>query len=363
MNFYTDNTFLPNMEPISFLAPWFNIFEDPDSINYGCFDEWIKVGRNYHTLETNPEKADWHVLYSNYLSILDRGLIEKAYIYINLAKKLDKRIIIFCNGDDSRIINWPKHVVVFRFALSRENNSPQELSFPHFHHDIFKSNNEMAGLDLRSKKSRPNVGFCGYAPPINTPYNFQKVKDIVKFGIYLFFKRKSNNSSTHAVRTLCIIRMIFTRKINSNFIIRRSFAFNKYGVLQPGGSTEKSLEQRIEYINNIKESDYVLCVRGIANSSIRLYESLCLGRLPLIINTQCIFPAEDFINYNQLGLVVDEKDIIKLPEILKRFHNSISNDEFQKRQIRSREVWLKWLSPKGFYAQIENIAMRHCKTT
>ena len=52
----------------------------------------------------------------------------------------------------------------------------------------------------------------------------------------------------------------------------------------------------LEYYENIKNSDYVLVFKRTGNFSIRLYETLMMGRIPIFINTDCLLPFNNHIN-------------------------------------------------------------------
>jgi Exostosin family. len=81
---------------------------------------------------------------------------------------------------------------------------------------------------------------------------------------------------------------------------------------------------------------------------LRLYETLCLGRIPLFINTDCVLPFENNIDWKELCLWVDENDLDRIGEIVLDFHSSISKEEFKDKQLYAREVWEKYLSKEGF---------------
>ena len=134
-----------------------------------------------------------------------------------------------------------------------------------------------------------------------------------------------------------------THGISSNFILRKSFA---------EGLRSNDLNARLSFIDNITNNDYTFCMRGGGNYSLRFYETLCLGRIPLFINTNCVLPFEGKIDWKNLCLWVDESDLDRIGEKIIDFHSSITNKEFKERQSYAREVWEKYLSKKGFTEQL-----------
>jgi hypothetical protein len=101
-------------------------------------------------------------------------------------------------------------------------------------------------------------------------------------------------------------------------------------------------------MNNMLDNDYAFCIQGIGNNSIRLYETLCCGRISIFVYTDCILPFEDIIDWKHLCVWVEEKDIYRIGEIVKEYHTNLSNDEFKQRQVQLRRTWEDYLSPVGF---------------
>ena len=99
----------------------------------------------------------------------------------------------------------------------------------------------------------------------------------------------------------------------------------------------------LEYYNNIRESDYVLCLRGGGNYSRRLYETLLMGRIPIFINTDCILPLIDQIDWKKHVVWIEWKERDRIVEIVSQFHNNLSDDAFQDLQLSNRKLWLEKL--------------------
>lgn len=71
----------------------------------------------------------------------------------------------------------------------------------------------------------------------------------------------------------------------SNYLVERQFVFDKFKdedwVLQGGIGT--SLESRIKFLQDIKSSKFVFCPRGNGVDTHRLWESLYMGSIPIVI--------------------------------------------------------------------------------
>ncbi|NEP12115.1 MAG: exostosin family protein [Symploca sp. SIO2C1] len=98
------------------------------------------------------------------------------------------------------------------------------------------------------------------------------------------------------------------------------------------------------------QSDYILCCRGSGNYSYRLYETLCMGRIPIFINTDCTLPYDFLIDWKEYCVWIEESEIDQASSKLIDFHNSLSEKDFINLQYKCREIWLKWLSPEGFFS-------------
>ena len=109
---------------------------------------------------------------------------------------------------------------------------------------------------------------------------------------------------------------------------------------------------RREFVENLLGADYALCVKGDANCSVRFYEALSLGRIPLFLNTACVLPLEDTINYRDFCMFVDWWDIEHIGDILADFHAKLSPEKFEDMQRKAREAYQKYLRMDAFSMQL-----------
>jgi hypothetical protein len=107
-------------------------------------------------------------------------------------------------------------------------------------------------------------------------------------------------------------------------------------------------DNRREFVENLLGSDYALCVKGDANASMRFYEALSVGRIPLFLDTACVLPLEDKINYRDFCVFVDWRDIDRIGDILADFHASLTPERFIAMQKKCREVYETYLRMDAF---------------
>lgn len=111
-----------------------------------------------------------------------------------------------------------------------------------------------------------------------------------------------------------------------------------YGELSE--SKREELEQR--YVNVAHQSRFILCPRGRGASSIRLFETLRMGRVPVIISDAWVPP--DGPDWDAFSVRVDEANISMIPSIL-----SQRRDQAQAMGVRARRVWDDWFSEKATF--------------
>lgn len=97
-----------------------------------------------------------------------------------------------------------------------------------------------------------------------------------------------------------------------------------YEAIQPFGSfhyettpfwaTTPKTEQeelRKRYLENLNDSQFILCPRGAGLNSIRFFEALRMGRIPVLIADDTKLPLEWLVNYDNFVVRVPEADILE----------------------------------------------------
>jgi hypothetical protein len=105
---------------------------------------------------------------------------------------------------------------------------------------------------------------------------------------------------------------------------------------------------RREFVDNIDASDYTLCQKGDGNQSTRFFEVLSMGRIPLHIDTECVFPLETHIAYRDFCVFVDHADLAHAGKILSDVHTKLSPEQFEVMQKKAREVYENYLRIDSF---------------
>ncbi|MBI2482126.1 MAG: exostosin family protein [Candidatus Vogelbacteria bacterium] len=271
---------------------------------------------------SDPTLADYLLLPHNWNLVKNN----KDYLadWENLIKSSGKKIIVFNPGDDGEPVKL-KNAIIFRHSQYQSSLLSNEIIMPGYVEDL-----GVSGVTVQTKRPKPIIGFCGWAKSASW---WQNLKTIIKAEItYPLYKRQG---LFWRKRILGFLKQ--SNLIDTNLIIRGSYSGN-----------EKTIEldpklAREEYINNVTNSDFTLCVRGDGNFSTRFYEVLSLGRLPLFIDTDCVLPLEDKINYDEIMVRVNYLDLKQVDQIISQAYQSWSEAEYAIRQQKAREIFEQYL--------------------
>jgi hypothetical protein len=91
-----------------------------------------------------------------------------------------------------------------------------------------------------------------------------------------------------------------------------------------------SEQDKDRYIRHLEAMTYVICPRGIENYSIRVYEALNYGRIPVIIDTEMVLPTE--IDWDQVAIRIPYDRLNDVYDVILNDYCSRSADEFLARQ-------------------------------
>jgi len=97
------------------------------------------------------------------------------------------------------------------------------------------------------------------------------------------------------------------------------------------------------YCGLMQMSKFVLCPRGFGLSSVRFFETLAFGRIPVLISDDTKLPLEEEIDYDKFIIRVEENDLESIESKIIDFKKN--NDLMEVSKI-SRETWEKWFCPE-----------------
>ena len=219
--------------------------------------------------------------------------------------------IVLWDTDSVKPIKHFKHTQLFRTSLLRSQQQPNEHVLPaHLNYSFschFRYTNATPLPHVR-RTPIPRVGFCGCA-------------------------------SSHASRkTVCTVFQKDAR-IATQFIDTLSFI-----------KTKQNRQHYYDlYYNNMLDNDFILCCRGAGNWSIRLYETMCAGRIPVVLDTDIVFPKELHIDWNNL-IIVDTTAQGLADKVVEWHQRDIAFLRRKQQQIFN--VWYTELRPQVFFNNV-----------
>ena len=199
-------------------------------------------------------------------------------------------------------ISHVNNIKIYRTSLNKSKKQKNEFALPAFSPDYF--NNYM-------KNPKLSIGYCGHKVHGRDYY----------------------------------LNILLNSKLSTDFILRDGF-------WAPGID---KLQARKDYIKNIEDNIFTFCYRGAGNFSYRFYDVMMMGRVPILIKTDSVYPFEDKYDLNSVGIVLDELDIknknLDLIEIINQYYEK-NKDNLENIQKQNRDIWEKYYSCCGF---LENI--------
>ena len=265
--------------------------------------------------------------------------------FIDTAINLKKIVWIYTSGDYGITIDKP--VYTFRASGFESKLNDKTFILPSFINNPYDGN---LGISFQtiSKTTKPSIGFVGNA-------NGSLKKYISEYLLYqrYCFKRffKIIHTDKQFFYPSSCKRYTFLQKLQNNDAITTDFIFrDKY---RAGVKTEfDKTKTTQEFYQNILLNPYVFCLRGAGNFSVRFYETLAMGRIPVVIKSDFQLPLHNQINWNKHCLLLDENDF-ESQFIL--FHNQISEDNFIKMQMDNLILWNQFLSRELYFKNIHSI--------
>ena len=287
------------------LIPWWGgdnyDASDPDC---GRFEQWKKEGLSLFTMVGRPQDADILVYPSspttNPTMFAD---------FQDLTAGLKGRTVVFFNDDNDSHISKHPHTWLFRTSFYKTQQQLQEFALATWSKD-------WGVFEPQPWSDKPKVSFCG-------------------------------TFDDHGVRKAGVQALTSYPNIDTNFIVRQQFWG---GWIGSGRSAEIGKNVRKDFLLNIASGGYVLCGRGGGNFSYRWAETIMSGRIPLLIDTDCVLPFDFLVDWGKVFPIIKKTDIRHIGDVLLDFHNSLGPDEFVERQKTMRALWEEWISPVGFFS-------------
>jgi len=305
------------------------------------------IDQSIVSLTNSPEECHYVVLPMAWNYYLENGLTQDAQQLIKLAEQQKKKILICVRGDYYVPLPESEYILSFYYSAFNSKSKKNTFALPVIVRDPLEYENSTAP-EYRPYQKKPQVGFCGH---VDSNFGVTITKSIAlifsKYTGKIFNKPNLPDSiipPTHLRRR--VLELVEkSPDIKTNFI--------KNSRYKGGISKDPKIQAELwnQFKNNITGSDYTLCMRGTGNFSARLYETLAMGRIPIFINTDCILPFSEEINWRNHIVWVEFKELSRLNEFILDFHSKLSEEKFLLLQKSNRQLWEKYFQYSGFYTQ------------
>ncbi len=226
-------------------------------------DKLIEVGPSFLELTDLPD-ADLAVFPARSRPLVrEPAGLEYAQAFVDLARTAGKPAVFFYDSADTGFSRFPiDDVIVMRGSLLRSRQTEREFALPGFHDDLLA----YAGgeLPLRRKRGKPVVSFCGAVirehPPKNLLWKTRRVAGSVR---RYKWRMQGRHEEDLFVRAKAVDALLEQDDVETSIVLRESGG----GGAWSGFDAERFRSIRREYVQNMIESDYVLCTRGDGNWS------------------------------------------------------------------------------------------------
>ena len=190
----------------------------------------------------------------------------------------------------------------YEFSLYNVKDKKDAIFFRQSFNNSIKENNEfllpssygcVAGnmdLEICEITDKPKISFCG-------------------------------SFISHASRPKLLKLLQYNSNLICDFILNNSNC---------RGAIDNEIDSKVKLFNeNLKNSEFTFCPRGNGNFSIRFYEALSSGRIPVLIKTDNELPFEKYIDWKEICVVSENEQ--KLVQDIINFHKNKDLIEIQKK--------------------------------
>lgn len=307
--------------------------------------EIAKVAQSEFELTEQIVNSDWiliPVFTTGLLHFEGRSLIKNT---AKLAKQFRKPFAVFSNSDfivDVEVENALIFTPGAYKSKSYQISIPATLPEDPFEKWIGKA---WQPIDI---PSIPSIGFCGQA----TTHPFKAIKDFITFGSsQLKHKLGKTLSNPGRVFLPAYQRAKLLRyfekdpRFQSDFILRNQY---KGGAISPA----QKIQVENDFYQNIHQNLFTICLRGMGNYSVRFYQTLAMGRIPVLVDTDEQIAFNDFIGLDKIIPVIPFQHRDSSPDLLFNYFNSKSKDELISIQQFCRNTWLEYYQKEGLIKYI-----------
>ena len=302
---------------------------------------------SHYKLVNTIESCDIVVFPIDYVAFLKE---RSAFLKLQKEAKTHNKPIWIYSGGEYGMTNYIHNSYTFRLGGFDSKLDENTFIIPSFINDPYSTYLKQ-GFSALPKEDKPSIGFVGHAQSGYGKY-FKEALNHLKYKT----KRVLNKliadaqpfypSSTKRAKYLG--KLYASESLNANFILRNSY---RAGV-QTEADKQKTTQ---EFYDNIYNNAYTFCIRGVGNFSVRFYETLAAGRIPIVLNTDCRLPLANTIDWSKHCIILEESKKETLEAQIIEFHNKLTAEEFLEIQSDNRKLWENHLARHAYFITMHNL--------
>lgn len=292
------------------------------------------------SLVKNAENADWiliPVFITELLNQKGRSLIRNAS---EIAKKVGKPFGLYSNSDfivDVEVDN------AYLFTAGAYQSKSFQIGIPAtLPGDPYK---KWIGAKWEALpySARPSVGFCGQA----TTQPLKALKDLYTFSVAKIKNKLGLTLSNPgpvflpAFQRATLLKYFEKEsRFTTEFILRNQYK---------GGAITSAQNAQVEkdFYQNINSTLFTVCLRGMGNYSVRFFQTLAMGRIPILIDTDCKIPFQEFNQLDRFIPIIPYEKRSEVADVVYEYFISKTPDELIAIQGKCREIWMEYYQKDG----------------
>lgn len=125
------------------------------------------------------------------------------------------------------------------------------------------------------------------------------------------------------------------------FAVRDGYFFNT----REGRDPDVTAKRQNLYRKSLAESYTVLCPPGIGPHSIRMYETMYMGRIPVLFGDNALYPLERLVAYDDFCLRVPRDAVMDTGVVLERWLRAQTKGEIREKCVLACKMWNRYFAP------------------
>lgn len=161
-----------------------------------------------------------------------------------------------------------------------------------------------------------------------SPTTCSEINDITNCPVDISFHGSLN---THLIRPKAVNSLYHIKKYSK--FIHCNFEFIEY--------LDEKEYLRYIYKKSLSECKFVLCPRGRGSNSIRFFEALNFGKIPILISDDVKLPLRSKIDYSEFCIEMQEKNYFRIEQYVDNF---LKTHDIKTASLKAREISENWFS-------------------